>query len=213
MATYQAVAAVTAVLVHLISEEVAGLELGNYNVAAKPPKDTRNDADADKTAVHVYLYRVTENAVWRNDDLPLRSQSGSLLQRPRLALNLHYLISCYGKDADYVPPKLLGAIASLFQRKPILTTDLLTEAGRKDDDLQKMLDAARLIAEVEKVKLSLTTLDIEELSKLWSVLLQVPYALSLTYEASVVFIEPDVEPVAAQPVQTRRIDVQAGGAP
>jgi len=206
MATYQAVAAVTAVLHDLISDEVARLEVGSTDVKVGPPKDTRNDPQADRPAVHIYLYGVTENAVWRNDDLPLRSGNGRLLQRPRLALNLHYLIAFYGDEAKYVPQKLLGAVAGLFQRNPILTTAIFEEVENSGDaELVSLLRESRLAEEVEKVKLSMTTLDVEEMSKLWSVLLQVPYALSLTYAADLVFIEPEERHTQPLPVLDRRI--------
>ena len=42
-------------------------------------------------------------------------------------------------------------------------------------------------------------MNLEELSKLWSVFFQTPYALSIAYQASVVLIEPDLEPIDAAP--------------
>lgn len=206
MATYQAVAAVTAVLHDLISDEVARLDVGATAVKAEPPKDTRNDPQADQPAVHIFLYRVTENAVWRNDDLPLRGGNGQLVQRPRLALNLHYLITFYGDGAKYVPQKLLGAVAGLFQRNPVLTAAILENVQNAgDSQLTDLLQESRLAEDVERVKLSMVTPDVEEMSKLWSVLLQVPYALSLTYMADLVFIEPEESPSQPLPVLDRRI--------
>ncbi|MBK8988256.1 MAG: DUF4255 domain-containing protein [Chloroflexi bacterium] len=209
MGSYQAVAAVTAVLDYLISDAVAQLDVGATAVKVEPPKDRRNDPHGDQPAVHIYLYRVIENGLWRNNDLPLRGSQGQLVQQPRLALNLHYLISFYGKEADYAPQKLLGAVASLFQRQPILTSTLLADMKNRAAEagnhaFSQLLQASHLEtdAQVEQVKFSLVTLDLEEMSKLWSVLLQVPYTLSLTYEAAVVFIEPEVTPVEAQPVRS-----------
>ena len=45
------------------------------------------------------------------------------------------------------------------------------------------------------------SLELEELSKLWSVFLRVPYDLSIAYRASVVLISADVSPQVALPVR------------
>jgi hypothetical protein len=46
------------------------------------------------------------------------------------------------------------------------------------------------VAQIENVKLTPISLSLEELSNLWSVFFQVPYALSVAYEAAAVLIEP-----------------------
>jgi hypothetical protein len=51
------------------------------------------------------------------------------------------------------------------------------------------------------------TATVEELSNLWSVLLQTPYALSICYLATVVLIEADERPRRGLPVLERDIDV------
>jgi len=46
---------------------------------------------------------------------------------------------------------------------------------------------------------------LEEMSKLWSVLLQTPYLLSMVYTATVVLIEADVTPRGGLPVRSRTV--------
>jgi len=58
---------------------------------------------------------------------------------------------------------------------------------------------------VELVKFCPIGLDLEELSKLWSIFFQTPYVLSTAYQASVVLIESDGSPESALPVQSRKI--------
>ncbi len=61
---------------------------------------------------------------------------------------------------------------------------------------------------MESVKFSPLSLDLEELSKLWSVFFQTPYALSVAYHASVVLIEAEETPQAALPVRAPKLYVQ-----
>lgn len=209
MSNYLAVAAVTAVLQDLIRDTVVGLGVGSPDVKVEPPKDTRAGSDKDQPAVHIYLYQTTPNAAWRNDDLPLRNGRGDLTQRPRLALDLYYLITFYGKDNEFVPQKLLGGVAGLLHDQAVFTQAFLqTLLADAADPTSQLLRDSRLAEQVETVKFTPVSLNLEELSRLWSVLFQVPYALSLTYVASVVFIEPDVQPVEAKPVAERHIIVQ-----
>jgi hypothetical protein len=48
-------------------------------------------------------------------------------------------------------------------------------------------------------------LNLEELSKIWSIFFQTPYALSIAYTGSVVLIEADVTPRPGLPVATRQV--------
>jgi hypothetical protein len=59
----------------------------------------------------------------------------------------------------------------------------------------------------ELVKLTPLPLSLEELSKLWSVFFQIPYNLSVAYQATVVQIEGAETPLPALPVLDRRVYV------
>jgi hypothetical protein len=66
------------------------------------------------------------------------------------------------------------------------------------------LAASDLADAVELVKFTPSALDLEALSKLWSVFFQTPHALSVAYEGTVVLVESDETTAeAAPPVRTR----------
>ena len=65
------------------------------------------------------------------------------------------------------------------------------------------LDGSNLADAVERVKFTQSPLSLEELSKLWSVFFQAPYALSVAYQATVVLIDGEENPSPALPVLTR----------
>src|SRR5690606_16023724 len=56
---------------------------------------------------------------------------------------------------------------------------------------------------VEQIKFTPLTLSLEELSKLWSVFFQAPYALSVAYQGTVVLIESEESPHSPLPVLRR----------
>ena len=55
------------------------------------------------------------------ENLPLRSVGGELVQRPRVALELHYLLTFYGDDAKLEPQRLLARVASTLHGRGVLT--------------------------------------------------------------------------------------------
>ncbi|MFD0428257.1 Pvc16 family protein [Streptomyces zhihengii] len=58
-----------------------------------------------------------------------------------------------------------------------------------------------------------TVMDVDETSKLWGMLHQTPYSLSVVYQASLVLIEGREEPVPAEPVRERTVRVLPFGTP
>jgi hypothetical protein len=84
-----------------------------------------------------------------------------------------------------------------------MVTDALT-----DQDTDPDLAGSDLAEAVENVRLTPTVLSLEELSRLWSIFFQTPYALSVAYQASVVLVEDESkEPETGPPVTRRNLYV------
>ena len=217
MGNYLAVAAVTAVLQSLIHEQVASLDTvqGSVDVKSGRPIDLKaSGADQNSPAIRIYLYQATPNPSLRNQDLPIHSGDGRIVQTPRVALDLHYLIAFYGDELRWVPQQLMGRVLSFFHRQPVLTPKIIENALLTDQEQNgtpatqnDFVYLSGLAQQVESLRLTQTTLNLEELSKLWSILFQVPYALSVTFQASIVFIEEDV--VVSQPLPVRERQIKA----
>jgi hypothetical protein len=151
----------------------------------------------------------------RNCDLPNRRPDGSLTTTPRIALDLNYLLTFYGNDAELEPQRLLGLVAALLNAQPALSSaDIAAALANAQPFNAPPFTAAPFTTppfqpdlgqQIEQVKLTLLPLSLEELSKLWSVFYQIPFALTMAFQASVVLIEPlNMAPRPALPV-TRRI--------
>lgn len=201
MNSHLSIAAVTATLRQLLlTSLLADLEGLEVNVTTGRPGAHPGEDAQQKPGVNIFLYQVQPSPAWRNNDLPTRSATGQLARRPRLGLTLDYLLSFTGSEATLDAQRLLGSSARALHVEPVLRRSLIEEAITASKSKGEFLSEAGLAAQVEQVRLTPLPLSLEELSKLWSVLVQTPYALSVAYQAAVVLIEPDVEPRRAAPV-------------
>lgn len=198
MSNFLTPATVTAALALLLDERIAeDVTDFAFTVTIGRP----DEAADDSAGVNVYLYQVTPNVQWRNADLPTRNTRGDLLQRPRAALDLHYLLTFTGTESELQAQRLLGSAAHILHGQPVVTRDWIDFVRAHPD--YPFLAASDLGNEIERVKLTPQPFSLEELSKLWSVFFQTTYQLSMAYVASVVFVEAQEPITAGLPVAER----------
>ena len=161
------------------------------------------NAAAGGTRVNIYLYQVTPNAAWRNSDLPTRADNGRLMQKARVALDLHYLLTFYGNEAQLEPQRMLGSTVRALHSQPLLMRKQIRQTI--NSPAVPFLALSNLAEDIELVKFTPTSLSLEELSKLWAVFFQTQYTLSITYQGTVVLIETDDIPSASLPVLERNV--------
>jgi hypothetical protein len=197
MSNHLAIATVTATLgdiVHKAAESAV-----SSSVSLQFGRPTAPSGGSAERKVHVYLYQVTPNAALRNDDLPTRDGEGRLTRRPRAALDLHYLLSFYGDDKTLEPDRMVGAVARDLHARPVLSTQAISDAvGSRSE-----LTGSDLATALEQVKFSPAPLSLDEISKLWSVMVQTPHVLSVVYHGTVVLIDAEESPGTVLPVLKR----------
>ena len=188
MSNFLAPAVVTESLRHLLSDAATRAVPGTEVTLGRPQAPANG---SDGPAVNIYPYQVSPNAAWANADVPTRGSNGVLNRRPQIGLNIDYLISFRGPELDLVPERLMGSCMSRLHAQPVLTSTVIEQAVAAvlSTDPNHVLRDADLAEQVERVKLTALPLNLEELSRLWSVFFQVPYVLSVAYQASVVLIE------------------------
>ena len=203
MSNFLAVATVTATLQRELQSVIGA------NVSAAKATTVRPDAvghGLPEVGVNIFLYEVAPNAALRNTDLPTRNGDGQAVQRPAAALDLHYLMSFYGKDSELEPQRVLGSVVRHLHSRPLLTRKMIRDTIT-NPPASSYLGNSNLADAVEFVRFSPLSLSLEELSKLWSIFFQTPYALSVAYRASVVFIEEELTPATPLPVRERKLFV------
>lgn len=208
MSNHLAIATVTATLRQRL-HNVVTQEVSGSSVEILPPNDSKLK-DTQPT-LNVYLYHLTPNAAWANEELPVRRENGTVVTRPQLALRLHYILTAFGRATQSDPEahRLLGSAIRTLHERPILTRTEIASVVQSHTELS----GSNLSDQVELVRITPQSLSIEELSKLWSVFFQTPYRISATYEASVVLLDGESLAQPSLPVQARNFYVVTLRAP
>jgi hypothetical protein len=199
MSNFLAIATVTETLRFILQPAVSA-DVNGATVKAVRPDGAGNGPP--NIGVSIYLYQVTPNATWQNADLPTFGSGGQLVQRPRVALDLNYLLTFYGDEGELEPQRCLGSVARTLHAEPVLKRSTIRRAI---DNTTFLRGKSNLDEQVELVRFTPLPLSLEELSKLWSVFFQTPYALSVAYHGTVVLIEGEEEPQAPLPVLERNL--------
>lgn len=213
MSNALAIAGVTAVLKDLldsglIEHQVTDAMGQGVAVSAAPPDTIAVTGDEAGPRLNLFMYQATPNAALRNTALPSVNGRGARIANPPLALDLHYLLTAYG-TADLQAEVLLGYAMQLLHETPVLTRAAIRTAldpspvnGTVLPAIYEALRAADLAEQVEMIKIVPTTLNTEEMSRLWSAL-QARYRPTTAYLVSVVLIESMRAARAPLPVLSR----------
>lgn len=214
MSSPLAIGAVSAVLRNLLDNGMveAGAAIGTtVHVTAVAPDTINLDDVDDPPRLNLFLYQVTPNIGWRNVGLPSRNGvSGERTTNAPLALDLHYVLTAYGR-ANFQAEILLGYAMHLLHERPVLDRAAIRralnpsplDAGMLPPAFQA-LAASDLADQVELIKVSPTAMAGDEMSKLWAAI-QSHYRPSAAYHVSVVLIEGVKPGVSPLPVLSRGI--------
>jgi hypothetical protein len=197
MSNALAVAATTATLRHLLQVQIPHLvaDLSDLEVSTQPPDLARKGIT--KAQLNLFLYQTVINGAWRNLDMPRQVRPGET-GAPPLALNLHYLITAYGRgesDNDAVSHRVLGGAMSVLHDHPLLGRGEINSALPNND----------LGEQFERLRITPLSIGLEEMSKLWMVF-QTQYRISAAYEVTVVLIDSRAPVKAPLPVLKRGED-------
>jgi hypothetical protein len=213
MSDFFAVAGVSSVLKWLLSNALvsAGLNSAfstNAKISTLSP-DLVPTGGSEVPQLNLFMYYASFNATLRNDGLPSKDSRGARLTNPPLALDLHYLVSAYGKD-ELDPEILLAWAMQMFHENPILPRQtiqtLLAAMASSPGATQEMHAVATttLADQAELIKISPEALSNEEISKLWMAF-NTHYRPTTSYKVSVVLIQ-ETQPFKSNlPVQKRNI--------
>jgi hypothetical protein len=201
MSNSLAIATVTAVLETRLTALINRSGLSGFDVFTDHPVSSD-----PKPGIYIRLYRMAPSNALRNMDLPTRRSDGSLAQRPRVAIGLHYMLSFVGERATYDAERLAGLVLTDLHAQPYITSEAVQDYldGLASNHVLVKSDLAE---QLEPVKLTPVVLDVDDLSRVWGLYNQSFFALSQAYEASVVLMEPDLRPKVSLPVSETGVHV------
>ncbi len=198
MSSPLAMAGVTAILKDLLSDGLINhndlAAIGTFTVSALPPDRIQTGAN-EENRLNLFLYQVTSNPGWRNQDMPSKSASGERLSNPPLALDLHYMLTAYGRE-DLNAEVLLGyAMELLHDMAPLSRGDIRKALSPtnpinvnlipKDEDGRSAVDLAD---QIERIKVNPNFLSADELARLWTAM-QARYRPTMAYQVSTILIQ------------------------
>jgi hypothetical protein len=199
MSNYLAIATVTEALSQLLGD--IKNDISGAVVVAQPPDVVIQGVHGN--ILNVFLYQVTQNLAHRNPVGPERSSAdGRLVKKPKLGLDLHYMITALGND-DLQAQMILGSAMRILHETPFLSRDLIAQTIQS----KKILEDSTLADQIELVKITHQNLSLEEIAKLWSSFFQTNYRISTTYQANVVLLEGKKEARPTLPVLSSQLKV------
>jgi len=130
-----------------------------------------SDATGKDVRLALYLYSVIETPSLKNE--PMQFVNSKEARRPPLILDLYFMLTCYPKlgEGDFdkrsqEDRQVLGRAMRVFYDNGILKGSLL-QGDLADTD--------------EELRLSLNPINLEDLTRIWSVFPDTPYRTSVSY--------------------------------
>ena len=204
MSDYRAIAGVSSTLRTLLRDRMEQ----PVTVTIAPPDLVPDNVTGKR--VNLYLFRVDENGLLKNQEIPGQGHPGDF-GRPPLSLNLFYLITSYGSsekgaDADLEAQQILGDAMRVLHDFAVVPDSLKVTRAAAGVVGDPILDSV-LRGQFEQVKLGLEKTSLEEFSKIWTALPQANFRRAVVYEISVIQIESRQPRTSGLPVRERRVHV------
>lgn len=188
-----------------VQANLAGAVGASVTVSAIAPDLIDLDSANEPPRLNLFLYQVVPNTQLRNELQPWHDSQGRRSSNPPLAVNLHYLLTAYGRS-DAVAEMILGTAMGLLHETPRLTPAMLRallDPAALPPTLLALADT-RIADQTELIRITPTVQTVDEAFKFWTAL-QSPYRPSVAYEVSVVLIESERTTVTPLPVLSRGI--------
>lgn len=187
MATYRAITAISHAVLGMLEEACPRDEFAEATFRLVQSSDFQVEAPPLSEGISFFLYRVTVNGSVRNQ--PTRVAPDGRRYRPALPLDLHYMLTAWGRSVDK-QQRLLGWAMRTLEDTPILPAGLLNHYGPEAETFRSN----------ETVELVSEQLSLQDINHIWEGLR--PF-LSVPYLARMIMIESELALVEVAPVQTR----------
>jgi len=210
MSDYLAVGGVSAVLQWLLTNALTSG--GPTSVLNSPQPVTAVSPDLITTGAHedpqinLFMYYVSLNPALRNLDLPSMNGGGGRLGNPPLALNLHYLVTAYGRKQFAAEIILAWAMKVLHDNPVVPSATIQTALGAlvQSSAETTLIAKSTLPQQLEHIRITPETLTTEEIYRLWAAF-EAPYRPSTAVQVSVVVIQDTDAFTSNLPVQSRSL--------
>jgi hypothetical protein len=188
MATFRAIAAVSNAIVRLLGSQYQPADFDTNPLEFKVYLASDFAKSPMTAGVSVFLYRVYVNNSFRTPNG--RPLPDGTRQRTQLPIDLHLLLTAWGKDAT-LQHTITGWMMRVLEDTPSFPPGLLNQW------------TAGVFRPDETVEIATTDLSTEELFRIWEVIGVNAYQISVPYIARVVKIESSLPQGDGEPVERR----------
>jgi len=186
--------------IQVVDDTLSALaEAGIDDVGMTPRPDVTVgplDREAEGPRLNWFLYGIEPNAAFRNMEHP-RSGSSTARGAPPLALELHYLLTAFAAEPTATGDQDQVAHVALAAAMRAIHENAIVGPG---SPFLPVLDPPLL----EPLRVVMESLDLEDLSKLWTAATK-PMRLSVGYCVSLVVVEQQRRHLAGPPVREPRV--------
>lgn len=197
MADFRAIAAVSEAVIELLRANYLAAPTIFNNQLEFEIYLAKDFSQPMAAGVSLFLYRIYPNGTHRNP----RGRPGPAGQqfRNQLPLDLHFILTAWAQDAS-LQHLIAGWMMRMLEDTPQLPPGLLNQ------------HYPDLFRPDEGVVISPAELSTEELLRMWEVIVNNAYQVSVPYVARYVKIESMLLVGTGRPIQERSFDMQAPGA-
>lgn len=189
MADFRAITGVCDAIIRLLRLNYKAVDFNNELQFQVYLSD--NFSQPMSAGVSLFLYRVVPNGTHRSPRG--RISPGNTRYKTQLPIDIHFLLTAWGKDAS-LQHRIVGWMMRTIEDNPILPGGLLNSGTP---------DTFRPDEMVEIVPADMTN---EEMFRLWEIMVQNSYQISIPYVARMVMIESTRTVDEGVPVQERVFD-------
>lgn len=210
MSDHHAIAGVTATLKALLEDRMtlsaAALPPGERVTVTTSHPDIKSATPPPGPRLNVFLFEIAQNPHLRNDDRTGTPGTGGGL--PSLALDLHYLITCFPvvPEDDLTGHTVLGDALQVLNDHPVIAPAMLRQRGVTAGE-PLVHDA--LLYETDHLRITIRPRSLEDSMRLWAALKE-PIRLSVAISVSVVRLDSRRPGRITEPV--RAVSLQAAPA-
>jgi hypothetical protein len=195
MADFRAVAAVSQAIVELLQENYNPADFNNHQLEFKVYV-AREFTQPMNAGVSLFLYRIFANGLRQAPPAP--PGSGIQPNCTQLPVDLHFLLTAWAQDAS-LQHTIAGWMMRVIEDTPTLPTGLLNQKY------------PNLFQPDETIAIVAAELSTEELFRIWEVIVNHAYQISVPYVARRVKIGSSRWQSAGRPVQERVFDLTRPG--
>ena len=197
MANYRAITAVSEAIIYLLESQFLLGEFDGNQLEFRVYL-AKDFATPMQAGVSLLLYRIYANGTHRTPRGRLSPDGRQ--HYPQLPLDLHFLLTAWAQDAS-LQHTIAGWMMRILEDTPSLPPGLLNR------------NYPNIFHPDESVEISLAELTTEEMFRIWEVIVNNAYQISVPYVARVVRIESQQTQSDGQPIQERSFDYQKVGKP